>query len=841
MKIAPTSALLLLLLGACGDDPKPGGGSVGAGDTGAEDTGGDELVDADGDGFDSTVDCDDADPAVNPSATEVCGGGDDDCDGLIDDEDDSVALAGTVEFWPDVDGDGFGDASAEAVSACARPADFAEVATASDDANRAIHPEATEICGGVDEDCDGLIDDADDSLDAETATAWSPDLDGDGHGAADAEVLILCEAPADHVDDASDCDDGDAAISPEAVEICSGVDENCDGLIDDEDSTVDLGTATLRYQDVDEDGFGDAGAPTVLTCDLPAYHADLAGDCDDLNAAINPSATEVCGGVDEDCDGLIDDEDSSLDSSTALSLWPDADADGFGDAAAEAVLRCVAGAAEVTNADDCEDTLTDVNPSAAEVCDDDLDNDCDGTSNDCEVAGTIAFADADLRITSDQPGDLLGFSAATSDLNGDGVADLVIGASDRDSTASAVGLSAVVFGPLSADLVLSGAAAITFEGSAANDNAGTALAADGDLDGDGLADLVISAPQADAGGSNAGAAYVIYGPLDALSGANNVAAVAGLTYTGGAAGDGLGRDVNYVGDLNGDGFDDLAMGADGEDDGGAAAGAVYLIFGGPGRLSGLRSADGFAGTKIIGGAAADALGDNRNIASQLDLDADGLDDLLIAAAYADPNGSNSGAAYVQYGQSGGWAAAIGVGALDARIDGGAAADYLGDCVASVGDVNADGYDDMMLGARGAGAGNTGEAYLIYGAATPLSAQQAVGSAAAATFTGGGAGDGLGTAIEGGDVNDDGYADLILGAGDNDAAGSNAGAVTLFYGGALSGGYAAADAQATLRGEAASDYFGGAVLSDDLNGDGIDDLLGFGSRGSKGAVLWGGHL
>lgn len=162
--------------------------------------------DSDGDGFDIATDCDDADPAVNPDATEVCGGGDEDCDGLVDDADPSVS--GTEELFLDRDGDRRGD-PASPIQACVLPVGADEDGTDCDDTDATVHPLASEVCNGRDDDCDGKIDDEDDSLQAELVLY--PDGDGDGHGDG-SRRREACGPIEGWVTDGTDPDDDDASV-----------------------------------------------------------------------------------------------------------------------------------------------------------------------------------------------------------------------------------------------------------------------------------------------------------------------------------------------------------------------------------------------------------------------------------------------------------------------------------------------------------------------------------------------------------------------------------------------------------------------------------------------------
>ena len=213
MKTLPFSPLLILL--ACGDKEETT--PVATDDTAAE-----TPVDADGDGFSEETDCDDLDALVYPGADERCDGVDDDCDGAVDEDPTDAAT-----WYTDADNDGYGDPAFSA-EACDQPDGFVAEANDCDDLDALIYPGAEEACDGVDNDCDGAVD--------EDGPTWYPDADGDGHGDPDGTPISSCDQPSGYVADDTDCNDTQALAWTGAAEDCEdGIDQDCDGLMDCED------------------------------------------------------------------------------------------------------------------------------------------------------------------------------------------------------------------------------------------------------------------------------------------------------------------------------------------------------------------------------------------------------------------------------------------------------------------------------------------------------------------------------------------------------------------------------------------------------------------------------
>jgi hypothetical protein len=388
------------------------------------------TVDEDGDGY-FEDDCDDTDPNVNPGTVETCNGIDDDCDGVVDD------VGSPPTWYRDGDGDGYGEDGPDRVDACEAPAGFAleagdcddsradvypgatqTVCEAGvdancdgaidhidgdddgflscddcDDANRAVHPDADEVCNGIDDNCDDVVDGAS----ALGASDWYADSDGDSYG--DPSVMVTdCDQPDGHVTNADDCDDSSAANRPGADEYCDGEDNDCDSTIDEPDA-VD---AVVVYVDADGDGFGDS-ASASMSCTVSSGFSTTTGDCDDGDPAAYPGATEVCGGGDEDCDGLTDDADPTVTGTS--TFYADADTDRYGNAS-DSTDACVAPSGYVSDATDCDDSDEDVNPGATELCDD-VDNNCDGTTDEDTAADARTWY-------LDSDGDAYGISTTTT-------------------------------------------------------------------------------------------------------------------------------------------------------------------------------------------------------------------------------------------------------------------------------------------------------------------------------------------------------------------------------------------------------------------------------------------
>lgn len=367
-----------------------------------------------------------------------------------------------------------------------------------------------------------------------------------------------------------------------------------------------------------------------------------------------------------------------------------------------------------------------------------------------------------------------------------------------------------------------GSADAHFSGEAPNDLGGSSVAGVGDVNGDGYGDVLIGSPSNDSGpGNDGGAAYLVLGGPSGWSLSKRLGQTPTVEYFGEAASDNAGISVAGAGDFNGDGFNDLLVGANLNDDSGADAGAAYVILGSASPAGGSLGTVGIQYT-------AEAAGDNAGIsvAGAGDVNGDGFSDILIGANLN--GGSDNGAAYLVLGSATPPAAGSQTNlATVVKYTGEAANDQAGRSVAGLGDTERDGLSDFVIGAPnntdgGAGAGT---AYLLPGSAAPANVSLGVGTPTVVQLTGG-AGDNAGQSIAGaGDANGDGFADLLVGAPSNDTAGADAGAayLVLLRPGLPNNSLTVIGLRYT--GEVAGDQAGTHVAgAGDTNGDGFADFL-----------------
>lgn len=379
--------------------------------------------------------------------------------------------------------------------------------------------------------------------------------------------------------------------------------------------------------------------------------------------------------------------------------------------------------------------------------------------------------------------------ARAGDVNGDGFPDYLVGARGGTAPGAVPDRVRLMFGgpvpraPVSLD-VPAGAAPL-----------GVSLAAAGDINRDGFADVIVGSPGDAAGGAETGRAFVFFGgPL--RGGAPD------LTLAGPSAGAQFGAAVAGAGDVNGDGYDDLIVGAPFDDANGAGAGRVYLYQGGPApdagadlQLTGVRPGDHF-GASLAGGG---------------DLNGDHFSDFVVGAPGSDTPAIDAGRAYVFAG------APKPSGNPSLVLTGASASDQFGYTMAIAGDVNGDGFDDVLVGApfNGARGPQSGRVYLFEGGV-------ALNRDADLILTGAARGEFFGLALAGlGDLNRDGFADFAVGAPFSPAAGADAGRVDVHFGALLPG----VRADLVWTGAAAGDRLGWSIAGPgDLGRDGFDDAI-----------------
>jgi hypothetical protein len=457
--------------------------------------------------------------------------------------------------------------------------------------------------------------------------------------------------------------------------------------------------------------------------------------------------------------------------------------------------------------------------------------------------GTLGF-----KIFGATAGDRAGNSvAAAGDVNGDGFGDFLVGAPGFDVPgAPDAGSAYLIFGkgggfnPTLDLAAINGLNGFRLDGLGGDDLTGFSLSGAGDFNGDGYADLLIGARAADPGNParvDAGAAYLVFGKA---AGFPPVIALGGLSLGDGVRIEGLGPaeqtglSVSWAGDLNGDRLGDILVGAQvGEVGTNAAKGAAYVIFGSASPLQSplvidqLNGANGFA---IRGLNNDDLLGFSASAAG--DYNADGFGDIILGVPNADPGSPprlNAGSAYLIFGSNGPFAPQFDLLSLSGgngfRIDGIREGDRLGIAVGAAGDVNGDGYDDVLLGAPQSTTGTpprseAGETYVLFGAATGSSAifdLASINGRNGFRLEGVAPQDRSGSAVAGaGDINGDGYDDLIVGA-----PFQNNGSGYVFLGRDFTD-------STTKAGTADIDLLEGSLLSDVLNGkQSLDALAGGG--------------
>jgi len=383
---------------------------------------------------------------------------------------------------------------------------------------------------------------------------------------------------------------------------------------------------------------------------------------------------------------------------------------------------------------------------------------------------------ADASFIGEARDDMSGYSVAgAGDVNGDGLGDILIGMFN-DASGLTKGKAYLILGRTSGwskNLTLDRADAI-FVGENDGDHAGYSVAGAGDVNGDGKADIVIGAPGNGGGGANAGKAYLLLGrgtwpkTID-LSDAD-------ASFIGSGSGERAGACVAGAGDVNGDGKADILVGAD--DDISLKAGRAYLILG---------KASGWGLGALLSASDASFIGEHNedhagfSVAGAGDVNGDHKADIAIGAYGVDNAGDHSGRAYIVLGKASGWHTGTGLDTADAKLDGEADSDRAGSALAAAGDLNKDGFGDLLIGAPRNDAGSAlmaGKTYILLGRASGWSSLTSL-SQADASYKGEGQNEHSGYSVAGnGDVNKNGKVDILIGTPDRlvPGSGSTAGEV-----------------------------------------------------------------
>jgi hypothetical protein len=405
-----------------------------------------------------------------------------------------------------------------------------------------------------------------------------------------------------------------------------------------------------------------------------------------------------------------------------------------------------------------------------------------------------------FQINGEAAGDLAGRCvSAAGDINGDGFEDLIIGAPEADPNGTNSGAAYVIFGraTFSATFNLSslnGVNGFRIDGERAGDHFGRSVSAAGDFNGDLFPDLIIGAPAADIHGSNSGAAYLIFGRATLFSReieAGALTSTNGLRIDGEFTEDRAGRAVSGAGDVNGDNFSDVIIGAFRADPAGDESGAAYVVFGHADYVPVLELAAlvGTNGFQMDGELAGDHAG--RAVGGVVDINGDGFDDVIVGSPTADPHGRSAGLAHVVFGRGTAFPPVVSLAALNGangfQINGEVAGDRAGHAVSNAGDVNGDNIEDIIIGAPFADphGESSGASYVVYGKRSAFAAVLELSSLSGTNgfkIRGEVAGDQAGRDVSAaGDINGDGFGDLIVGAPFADPHGTTSGSSYVIFG------------------------------------------------------------
>ncbi|MBI4714245.1 FG-GAP repeat protein [Candidatus Uhrbacteria bacterium] len=690
----------------------------------------------------ATVSCDKLSPFISDEQFNERIDLDDDGVPNEDDCDPNDSSIAKLTYYRDLDEDGYG--SQETQLDCEKIKGFVEKPGDCDDSDENINPNAIEICNLIDDNCDNNTDEG-------LASRWYHDKDEDGHGDLN-EFLDACDQPDEFVAIGDDCNDGDQAINPGAIEVCDDrVDQDCNGILDD---AIE---AKLWFSDKDGDGFGDP-FNFILSCKThTGGYSPTDDDCDDENANISPKSPEMCKDeVDNDCDGITDTD------FVDMKWYRDADKDGYG-TSDDSKIACSSPAGYVGNYKDCDDESEEINPSVEETCNNGVDDNCDEDVNECKLSGTISLNTANASIYGESEGDIASKSiAAIGDVNGDWFEDILIGSPGNDEAGQNAGSAYIVFGPITSGMINLKDAKVRFLGEAENDSAGSVVASAGDANGDFIPDILISAPMHDGEKQNIGAVYLLYGPFDegivSLSDAD-------VKYLGTTENGNAGASIAGGKDVNKDGLDDIIIGVPFDKSDQTQSSAIHFL------LSPFESTP-IVKTILMGQDMEDQAGASVTFAD--DRNGDEVPEIVIGATFCDdgPNRIDVGCVYIVSGTE---ATIEGIRAIPSsaiRITGENSGDNAGKAIQTVGDVDGDSIRELIVGVQNNARGGVGagSVYVLFSASpTPLILTLAdiILFGNATSWTGY-------SVADAGDVNDDGINDWLIGAPQCDAEFENGG-------------------------------------------------------------------